>query len=441
MAATKTFGDIGVDYGDDNYSYIGGNMADRWVVNTPWNTVNSFSTAEGGASGASVPTITEDVNFSDTSFSGDVTIDVAAFMKSIAMESSITGGTDDYTGTLIDAGFTVTVGGNIIIPNRASVLTSTGIWIQTETGNIENPTGSNKFRNLEIAKTGKTTTMTGGVLCEMLDIGPGVLTGVDAFKDLSVVAFANDFLTIDSNATITNRLISCFIGADRTQKAITCAGMTAVFRKIGSSKLTMTGNLIIVNSDFQVYVDTFDLNDNNLTVKDIELGFDAGNIDFLCGDGIITCVDINKTAGAIGILNLMLEGSAFNCSGDIDFTDITVTPGTAIINLTNTVTKTLIGDDQTLYDLVKSGVGITEIADNFNVNSLLGSAGTIRSDVADTQRIITATNTRVVTGMIFKDISMGSAGRVNAKAATNTNNGNNLGIVFVDTLSPSLMGF
>ena len=105
------------------------------------------------------------------------------------------------------------------------------------------------------------------------------------------------------------------------------------------------------------------------------------------------------------------------------------------------MTKTLIGDDQTLYDLVKSGVGITEIADNFNVNSLLGSAGTIRSDVADTQRIITATNTRVVTGMIFKDISMGSAGRVNAKAATNTNNGNNLGIVFVDTLSPSLMGF
>ncbi len=90
--------------------------------------------------------------------------------------------------------------------------------------------------------------------------------------------------------------------------------------------------------------------------------------------------------------------------------------------------------------IVKSGVGITEITEDFSTDSLSGTAGTIQSDVGGTQRVITATDTGVVTGMTSKDISMGSANKINAKDASNTNSGNNKGIVFEDILQTYLMG-
>ena len=145
MAATKTFGDIGVDYGDNDHSYIGGLMSDRWVVASPWNTVNTWSTAEGGANGAAIPTPSDNVWLSDTSFSGNFTIDADSTgtvnCLALATTSAVTGGTDDYTGTIdlntlnLNASGLITIGAGATLSMGVSVDTGlTTVGFKTLTG-------------------------------------------------------------------------------------------------------------------------------------------------------------------------------------------------------------------------------------------------------------------------------------------------------------------
>lgn len=73
------------------------------------------------------------------------------------------------------------------------------------------------------------------------------------------------------------------------------------------------------------------------------------------------------------------------------------------------------------------------LSGNESAKSLNGATGTINSSVSGTQRILTLTDSSVCSNITFKDISVGSANKVNAKNSC-TNSGNNLGIVFKDTI-------
>ncbi|KKM10469.1 hypothetical protein LCGC14_1721860 [marine sediment metagenome] len=354
-----------------------------------------------------------------------------------------------YGGVFDDNGQVITIGlagvAHLLIANTVSLLTSTGVWKQTETGNISNPAVTNRFYQLEMGFSGKTNTLTGDVrIKEKLTVGSGIVTNTIHNVDFLILT-QNDFLVIDSGATITMD-IRIYAANDVTQSAFECAGFTGSLKWLqtpATSKLSLTGTWNIPNSGGIEFIrGEIDFNDQNVTIGGtVQLGdADAVVGTLRCGDGIVNLVNIKKHTGSSGVLNLYFEGSTFNLSEDMNFTDIIVTPGTATIDLINTATKTITGDGQTVYNLVKSGVGITEIADNFNVNSLAPTAGTIRSDVADTLRVITCAVNALGSNTTFKDISVGSIGKVDAKIG-GVNQGNNPGIIFEDLLMPSLLGF
>ena len=144
---------------------------------------------------------------------------------------------------------------------------------------------------------------------------------------------------------------------------------------------------------------------------------------------------IKSSAGRTNTIKADTNNPSYEFSGNVDLNDGTGTVvwyrGTNAITLTNTVTKTFAGDGLTIEAINKTGAGITEFSENCSPLSVSGSAGTIRSDAAGTQRTLTVTNTGVCTGMTIKDISFGAKDMVNAKSGC-TNNGNNKGIIFRD---------
>jgi hypothetical protein len=133
----------------------------------------------------------------------------------------------------------------------------------------------------------------------------------------------------------------------------------------------------------------------------------------------IICSNANGLVGASGSLT--------------GFSDYTWTGGVTI-ELTESITwdGTNIPDFASI-NYISSGSGKTQtVTANYGVKSLSGTAGSVVSNVAGTQRRITVIDTSVCTGMTFKDISTGAANKINAKSGC-TNNGNCKGIVFTDT--------
>ena len=107
--ATKTYGGADIDYGDADFSYIGGSMADRWYVNDSaddnFNVANNHSTAEGGAGGAGVPGEADNSLLSNASSNTPCNITAAIDILSMKLRSAESGGTNDYSNTLTDGGF------------------------------------------------------------------------------------------------------------------------------------------------------------------------------------------------------------------------------------------------------------------------------------------------------------------------------------------------
>jgi hypothetical protein len=114
---TKTFGATDVTFGDADYTFGGGGVADRWVVGSPWNTINSWSTVEGGASGAAIPLVTDTVLLSDTSFAGAFVIDVNSTCLGFYTDQADTSGTDDKTGNITLGTYNLIITGPFKIAN------------------------------------------------------------------------------------------------------------------------------------------------------------------------------------------------------------------------------------------------------------------------------------------------------------------------------------
>jgi len=158
--------------------------------------------------------------------------------------------------------------------------------------------------------------------------------------------------------------------------------------------------------------------------------------------GTLKCKDFTISNNNTG--NAVLDCSAnpsFEISGNIDLNaDAGVyttlwTKGTGTITLKGSSgTQTLDLDNQVLEDIILDCAGAEkQIVVGGTTDSLSGTGGTLNSSVAGTQRTLICAGTGVCSNVTFKDISVGSANKVNAKNSC-TNQGNCLGIVFKDVV-------
>lgn len=81
-----------------------GDTGDRWWVNddadNDWENANNWAWTEGGAGGKGVPTGAENVYFSATSSNDNCTLSANSAGAALAVISAVTGGSDNYTGTI-----------------------------------------------------------------------------------------------------------------------------------------------------------------------------------------------------------------------------------------------------------------------------------------------------------------------------------------------------
>ena len=184
---------------------------------------------------------------------------------------------------------------------------------------------------------------------------------------------------------------------------------------------------------------------NNFANSDIVLGGGSSGVATQrFTEGTLRCKNfsINQSANQNMTIDCATNNPIFNISGNISFKSdsstytLTYTKGEGSWTLSGSSgTQTIDYQGKSIGRLIIAATGaIKSIVSNFTTSSLSGTGGTIQSSVTGTQRVITATSTGVCSGMSFKDISMGSRSKVNAKSSC-INLGNNLGIVFKDLIT------
>ncbi len=289
------------------------------------------------------------------------------------------------TGTLVDNGVTVTVNGSISI---GGTLTSTGFWIQgAPGGNISDGTSGNAFRNLTIAGTGVTTTLTGNVYVGKynsttntgLTIGaatPGTLNGGTTHYIELLTEVATNVLTINNvtMGTPLNAFILQTYTNNATLSALTLPSgfATSVVLEAYSSSIAAGGNLNFGNNNvyicsnvtgttqptYYVNMATYSLT----TTGTLYLGWTTGNLNGKLELG----TNVNHSVGGLNysgtgtgnVLDMSVTSPnppTITVSGDVNFTNFaTVTAGTSTLVM-NGATKNLIGNGQTLNSLQISG--------------------------------------------------------------------------------------
>ena len=276
------------------------------------------------------------------------------------------------TGTLIDNAKTVTVNGDISIANFLGALTSTGNWIQGASGTISNKNSSaTGFKNLTIAGSGVTTTMNGSVYVTVggtLTMGPGTLNG--GGYQLLFYPSTNDALTVNSlnlGTSLSNLYIASNLGI--TEKAVTLPNnLGTIILRSSTASIVSTGDWNFGNNTIQIdavqastptkYVD---MGASALTAGLLSVGNNgAGYNGWLkLGSSLsnsFSSIAVTVGAGTSSILDF--GSGATTVSGNISFTGILVTPGTATVYVTGTSsTQKLTSAGQSYYNLTQNGVG------------------------------------------------------------------------------------
>lgn len=349
---------------------------------------NHWSTNSGNSplsSAPNAPLSTDSVVFDANSGSGTATID----------PSSITVASFNASATSItinDGGHSVTVNGNILITGTASRLTSTGTWTQGASGNIINSASSNCFKNLVIAGSGVTTTMTGTVWVGLtgggtLTLGPGTLSG--ARQTLYFYTATNDALTIN-NLSAGSVLANLYITLQNTitQKAITLPnnfGGVIINLNAGTPRnLTATGDFNFGNNSVTIQnsavtgtpTNYLDMAVSTWTSGILQIGASNTNSYIKFGSSLLHSVSLIQRLGT-GTANIIDMGSStITSSGSVYFTGINVTPGTSILVMTGTGSLTSAG--QSLNNLTHSSSGALTLIDNPTIGgNFIISAGTL----------------------------------------------------------------
>jgi hypothetical protein len=158
----------------------------------------------------------------------------------------------------------------------------------------------------------------------------------------------------------------------------------------------------------------------------------AGEINL--GSGTHAFTSIQRSPTNTSVANIIRgNSSTITVTSTFNLTGITWTASSETLNLTSG-NATINPDDETLYNVVVNTSGAKSFSGNGIFNRITFNGGTVNSSVSGTLRTLTVATTSAATNTTFKDISMGSANKINAKASGNVNQGNTLGIVFTDNL-------
>lgn len=303
------------------------------------------------------------------------------------------------TGNLKDNAKNVTINGNISVANTAGLLTSTGTWVHGATGSISNPNINNWFKNLTIAGSGVTTTLSSSInvgydsmVGGTITMGPGILNGAGYSINLNTTT--SDALTVNNLQIGSSLDIFAYkvaTSSDLTQKAIALpdnfASSYLYIRMNSSGNLTATGHFNLGNNPVRLDSGTtalplksFNMNGFNLTSGDFNLGNNSPNnaANLKLGSGNHSLGNFKRTTGSTNSNNLVdLASSNVSISEAVDFSGISLTAGTSTLILTSTDTQTFNSASQTINNLSHTGSGTTQLTSAINIDgNFLNSAGT-----------------------------------------------------------------
>ena len=397
-------------------------MASFWFiagVDSDWNTNGNWSATEGGASNGGTPSASDDVYFSDTSSAADCTMSANSVCLSIQTDSAQTSGTDNYTGTLTDGGFTVGVSGNILL-GTALTIVSTGVWTQLASGNITNTVEANCIFSF-ITSAGNTSTLTASFHAGYLDIvATSTITGGPGFElhaDWNCDGVVTTHVIINGTVSVAVLHLIGISGSGTTSNGFTIGSNLKISHQNGNLAFTadvnLGGNSLFVdgvNSTSEAASGRMTMNaSTTLTCGDINLGIDTATPD-RGGGKLILGFEANIVAsGNLAVAdnsNGWIDSgssSIFTMGGSMAL--LGLTPGSAFtdhanpctINFTaSTGSPTVDFDGSTVGHIVVNNSGVTSF---INQSDFVCESLTITAGVFDISTYtVTSSNATSVTG-------------------------------------------
>jgi hypothetical protein len=371
------------------------------------------------------------------------TLDLSTYSMTVTGAASVAGtlkiGASAGTG-LITAGLTINSGGkgnfqttskisnsgDFSAPNEAWTINNhTCAYTQTGAGAITNPT-TRFFYSFKIS-TGALTVpagthfMTGNGSKEFVMEGTASMTLVGSGYIGASGSVSGNNVTIGSGCDIT--------GAG----TLFIYGSTTNYVNNRAAAFTASGLVSTISISSSVTFPAWDFSNNNVTL----MGPTGAGQNVRITAGVLKCA--NLTAASYGAMAFTLDNATYNPSFEIKG-NVSVnayvawSKGAGAITLAGTSgTQTINFSGETVEDIACPSTGGTRsFADGVTADTIIFQGGAINSSVAGARRVLAVTNTSVAANTSFKDISMGSKNRINAKSAGNVNLGNCLGIVFRD---------
>jgi len=307
------------------------------------------------------------VSFNNVTFSG------AAGEWTLQDNLAATGTITVSAGKLIDNAKSVSFK-SVSIANAADRLTSTGAWSQTDSGTITNANISNKFKQLTVAASSKTTTLGSDITADTITFSTGTFKGEN--YTLSLLGVTNPIVTDSATAfTAGSRLAALKLSGVQSQGLMHLGSNLVTdavefYRSTGA--IQATGNWDCGNNTVRFYADaaaigkaalTNGANNYNLTAGVVQLG-SASAADapayLNLGSGTHSIGNFAKaySGTATGILSIEMAAAAItDYSGNFDLTPFTYTCGTSTINfIASSGLKTITTNNKALYSLVFNGV-------------------------------------------------------------------------------------
>lgn len=183
-------------------------------------------------------------------------------------------------GTLADAGYDLSVDGDVEWGAAAGVYTATGAMILIGDGNLTWNETTYRINHL-VQADGVATTLTGEVKVTKVTLGNGSFTGA---QTLRIIPAANDFFVQDAAHTLDIDSLIIVTVASYSNGAIYGSSLATLCRIEGSDDtITFTGDVDIGTAELQIYgtsageLATVDMTDFGLTAGDVTIGEAAAN--------------------------------------------------------------------------------------------------------------------------------------------------------------------
>lgn len=409
-------------------------MANRYWVgggDGNWSSTTNWSGSSGGASGASVPGLSDAAFFDAASGSVTATLDISPVIQRLTM-TGFTGTLDfsdksislNSTGTVYLGATTFSVSGNPVINlvnNTSSVreVFPTGVTEANSINfNIVSGSGpvtlSGTFRDINFTGFGGQLNSNGRTLFGDLILSPS----------MTVTASGN--VTTFASTSVTPRVIAA--NGVLFNASITINGVGGSF--VLGSDITMPAARV-----FTLTNGTFNASGYNISVESFSIG--AGTKTLALGSGITT-----------------ITGANWNANTNV--ANLTVSPSSGVISMTSASAKTFAGGAKTWPTLNQGGAGAltiqqsntfanitntvqpatitltagtTQTVDAFGVSGTAGNLITLNTSTAGTRATLADTGgTNEVSFVSIKDINAtGGAVWSAFLKEGNVNAGNNLG--------------